>query len=221
MSELYTVVTTGRYQVNDIEAMQRKLEQTFKLSPAKALGLLRGKPVSIKKSVNASQAARYKKALLACGLDAQIEPADELVAPKIEGSDSPSQPVPRVATPAASPKPSQINKSAAEIQLAPAGARIGPRPSNRPIALPEIDHLQASACDRLAPPAKPGPAPPKVDHLQAQQVDRLAPITPSISPPPAGAFELASPGSRLSDPSDEPLLSIDISELEITKPESN
>ena len=234
---------TGKHVLEEVEEIRSRLSEIFDLPEQELSAIVSGKPLTIKKNIPAPSAMKYKKALSQCGLECLIEPMDEpslLDAEDLESAkrrEVPTQtqvttpapaPAQEAKTPAATasdsvPSPVAAKSSGdAKMILAPAGARIGPRPSVARHDIPSVDHLEAGFADRLAPESPEGPKPPSVDHLEADFADRLAPESPQGPPPPSvDHLDMAAPGERLGPEKKDEKLELDLSHLALNTPKGS
>lgn len=241
----YRVVTTGEQLIADIDEIRRQISAIFDLSEKQLDVLVGGKPLVIKKEITASNAMQYKKALIKCGLGCMVEPMSEESI--VEAQDLPSAAVDAAAqrvepispplahalpstsqqTPQVVPQISEkittkepVAKPPADLMMAPAGARIGPRPSIMKHVIPSTDHLTADFADRLVPEKTPGPPPPNVDHLVLGEVgERLGVAKTSAQPPPkVPPLDLSEAGTQIGPDKVEVKLELDLSHISLEKP---
>ncbi|MGD9333148.1 MAG: hypothetical protein PVJ53_17670, partial [Desulfobacterales bacterium] len=71
----YKIVFHGEFSPEyDIDEVKAKLAKIFKLKPETVEKLFSGRPVTIRKNVDAVTAAKYQKAAADCGAVFELEP---------------------------------------------------------------------------------------------------------------------------------------------------
>ena len=124
--EQYSIGVTGQVlQGFEPADVQQRLSALFKCSPEKALRLMSGKPVVLKKGLDREATARFRQQLLKAGVEPLIKkmsPAAPAVAPSAASSPSP-----RTSADAASPNVPQMScpKCGASQPVAEICARCG------------------------------------------------------------------------------------------------
>lgn len=211
-TNLYRVVLTGKQLVGDIDKIREDILTLFDLPQAQLNALVSGKALTVKKNVPAPSAMKFKKALTGCGLECLVEPMNEDSIVNAEDLEHHRDSTPPVASAASAQKepvrkePASSPVPMADLVMAPAGSRLGPRPATHKKPLPDIDHLEAGSFERLSPETEEGPEPPNVDHLSVTAHDKLAPEASAPPAPPSVDHLATAEHDRLApEPPDAPL----------------
>lgn len=174
---------------HQLASVKLKLQQLFKVDAAKIDSLFTGRPVPLKRKLDATTAQKYRDVLLKAGAQVDLRPSEETAAPKaVSGA--------RSATPA--PRP-----AATVWSLAPVGAELLPASQRPPAPTPVAVDISGLSL-----------RPQEGDLLDPQE----RPATPlaEVSVP---ALEVAEVGTPLLEDSDLPLplVELDLADWDIAE----